>query len=67
MGNVLSASFKWRDRDGSRSEFRIDGPVEWDAAFALARKMGWPGHRGRVIDYLKDDLRKLWLRLVARP
>lgn len=65
MVKALSASFKWRGRDGSRSEFYIDGPVEWEAALAMARRMGWPGHGGRIVDYLKEDLRGLWRRIAA--
>lgn len=60
---LLSASFKWRDRDGSLTEFKIDGPITMDAAHAVAREWGWPGHKGRISDYLRDDLRALWRRV----
>lgn len=63
---VPSITFRWRERGGLvRRELTLGleattGP-DIDAAEALAREAGWPGHKGTRWDYFKDDLRK-WLR-----
>lgn len=57
----------WRERDGSEHRFVMTGPgeitrAEWDEE---CREAGWPGHPGTWWDYLKDDVRAIFARIIG--
>lgn len=62
---TMTFAYRWRGRDGSFNSVTTytTDPVE---AQAIARRLGWPGHKGAWMDYLRADLRALWDRLTAR-
>lgn len=64
--NIIELGYAWRERDGSEHRVQFSGSIVATKAEieARAREHGWPGHSGRFSDYLKDDLRKLWRKLI---
>lgn len=60
--NHFVASATWRTRDGSYSEVFIIVPCNADSQAEL-QNSGWPGHRGRRIDYFKEDIRRILTRM----
>lgn len=57
-----AASVTWRLRGGGTMtvSVAVEGPDAVREVTRIAREAGWPGHRGRPFDYLRDDIRRAW-------
>ena len=61
--------YAWQSRNGREhteldfSRLPEDGNKTPDE---IAQFMGWPGHSGRPMDYLKADVRRVFARVFAK-